>query len=138
MYWYEILEQFPILLLVVLIILSGAAFLFCIFLFVSWDNEIIGGVRMSELSDLMKKTLMQIGFGVTFRSVQNGGHAAAFFDENNERVDGRSIIALQNRGLVWGATTGGYSLTFYLRLTENGETLFEEFLEEESRAKWGV
>jgi hypothetical protein len=84
----------------------------------------------------MKKTLLQIGFGVTQRSVSNGSHEAAFYDESNERVDGRSILALGRRGLIRSFTTGGTSVRFALRLTEKGEGLFEEILDQQSRDRW--
>lgn len=75
-----------------------------------------------NLSKHMRKTLLQIGFGTTYRP---GG---IFDEEGIERIDGRSAKALVRLGLVFsGIKTGGYGrLLPSLGLTEEGENLFEE------------
>jgi hypothetical protein len=78
-----------------------------------------------KLNEKMKKALMQIGFGVTYRRIPYT-ERAAFYDESDERVDLRSVLALHNRGLVYGFTSGGAPCVSNLRLTEKGEELFEE------------
>jgi len=72
-----------------------------------------------DLTDGMKRALLQIGFGVT-------GRRGGFFDDDGERVDLRSAQGLLNRGLIFYHVRGANPMTGLLEVTDEGEKLFEE------------
>ncbi len=74
---------------------------------------------MNNLTESMKKTLLQIGYGVT-------GRRGGFFDVDNNPVDMRSAQALLNRHLAYATVTGGNPMRGVLDLTDAGAILFEE------------
>ncbi len=77
-----------------------------------------------ELTENMKKALMQVGYGVSYRNIP-GTQRMGFFDEEDKKVDGRSLDALARRGLIYSYSSGGAPLVTALRLTPEGEFIFE-------------
>ncbi len=84
-----------------------------------------------KLTATMKKTLLQIGFGVTCRENDYGG--ASYYDESGNLLDLRSANALERRRLVTEGTIGASPNVTILQLTEKGVALFEKTkIEEET------
>lgn len=77
---------------------------------------------MNDLTDGMKKALVQVGFGV--RKYHDGKYRQ--IDDTNIIVDGRSLQALHTQRLINWNGLGGVLHQIHLSLTERGESLFEE------------
>ncbi len=84
---------------------------------------------MMDLTDKMKDTLIEVGFGV--RKYSNRYRST---DDPEKFIDSRSLQALYNRGLITWGGSGGALHQIHIVLTESGSVLFEE-LNELRRAK---
>ena len=82
-----------------------------------------------ELTDGMKIALIAVGYGV--RKYATGSHGPGFYsiEDPDDRVDGRSLQALFERGLIDWYTTGGAPMRSGVELTEEGHKVFEELNE---------
>jgi hypothetical protein len=84
-----------------------------------------------NLTPGQERALMQIGYGVT-------GRKGGFYDENGERLDGRSWPRLVQLGLASIHTRGAAPMVGCLNLRDKGWELFyeiEERLYQESQHK---
>ena len=87
---------------------------------------------MRALSKRQEDALLHVGFGVSAR--ENGHGGISYFDEDDRVVNTRSLDALADRGLIWGGLMGASPMVSYIRLTPQGETVFEKVLHERRAA----
>jgi hypothetical protein len=77
----------------------------------------------ANLTEGMKKTLLQIGYGVFVRDKR-------YYSDDDKPVDLRSANALLRRGLIFYSTNSkGSQLCGALNLTRIGDEKFEQCLE---------